>query len=338
MALDVSAQSVDRVCSGFPVIHGLTSPVHIIGHGRSGTSIFSAFCRVYLGIGIGTESQFIIRYQKHNRRLKRFAALPNDKHLKELVEAILSERYFKRTQKFGVSISADAILGKVVDRTYRGLLDTIFSEVANQMGYCRWGDKSPEYVNHLPAILQLFPNAQFIHIIRDGRDVALSAFEKPLSGIKNIHRAASDWRDAVAKVQAFERIVPSGNLLTVKYETLLDNPRSVFRSIIEFLKIEDESGELLNFVESQVKQELMVGNHTKWKKRMSLRQIRLFDQIAGDLLAAHGYETTTTNRNEPTPVAAMVGNAGNTLCQWTYPQYWALNFQRAMVRLKDVMP
>ena len=134
MALGVSVKSVDRVCSGFPVIHGLASPVHIIGHGRSGTSIFAAFCRVYLGIGIGTESQFIIRYQKYNRCLQRFAARPSDKHLRELVEAILSEKYFKRTQKFGVSIAADEILDKVVDRTYGGILDTIFSEVASQMG------------------------------------------------------------------------------------------------------------------------------------------------------------------------------------------------------------
>ena len=166
----------------------------------------------------------------------------------------------------------------------------------------------------------------------------MSAFDNPLSGIKNIHRAAHDWRDAVAKVKAFERIVPSGNFLTIKYEALLDNPRDVFQSIIEFLRIEDASGDLLSFIERQLNEELKVGNHTKWKKKMSLRQIRLFDRIAGDLLAEHGYETSSATPYEPTVVETLLGNSGNTLRQWSYPQYWALNFQRALIRLKDLKP
>lgn len=338
MNQEVTTKLMDRVSSGVPVIHSHFSPVHILGHGRSGTSIFSAICRVYLGIGIGTESQFILRFKKCSRRLRRLTSNANDKNLRDVVEAILSEKYFNRIQKFDVAITADLVLDRLEVRTYEGILDAIFTEVARQMGYRRWGDKSPEYVANLPALLQMFPESQFIHIVRDGRDVALSAFEQPLSGIKNVFRAAVDWRDAVAKIQAFEKTLPSGRFLTIKYETLLDNPRNVLRLVIDFLRIKDDSGELLNFAEGQVKRELKAGNHTKWKHRMSSKQVRCFDRIAGDLLSAYGYESSSEMAHEPKVVESVLANVANTLCQWSYPEYWSLNLQRVLVRLYDLKP
>ena len=51
---------------------------------------------------------------------------------------------------------------------------TVFELYAEGKGKSRWGDKTPGYARHMPSIERALPEARFVHLIRDGRDVALS--------------------------------------------------------------------------------------------------------------------------------------------------------------------
>ena len=65
----------------------------------------------------------------------------------------------------------------------------LFEKNAAGEGKLRWGDKTPYYVLHMPMLLGRFPGAQFIHLIRDGRDVALSLFDRRHDRIIDQYRA-----------------------------------------------------------------------------------------------------------------------------------------------------
>ena len=79
------------------------------------------------------------------------------------------------------------------------------------MGKARWGDKTPRYVESIPFISGLFPDARFVHLVRDGRDVALSYANVPF-GPKTVARAASLWAKRVrkgrVKIVITDRAVP----------------------------------------------------------------------------------------------------------------------------------
>ena len=101
--------------------------------------------------------------------------------------------------------TADELFAEVCrsgNRSYRGVLDAVFGQLADNNNTDRWGDKSPEYVQDLDVVGELFPDAKYIHLIRDGRDVALSVMSR-YWGPKNIYTAATEWKQAIEAVDAF---------------------------------------------------------------------------------------------------------------------------------------
>jgi len=76
-----------------------------------------------------------------------------------------------------------------------GLISALYAEYAAAKGKPRWGDKS-DYLDRLHIVNEMFPNAQFIHIIRDGSDVAHSALKLPW-GPDDVVRAAEWWNEHV---------------------------------------------------------------------------------------------------------------------------------------------
>lgn len=315
------------------VNHLELSPVMIVGHGSSGTSITGKMIREYLRVSFGTESQFIPRYYY---RLERYGDLALDKNLRRLVSDILSERWFVRCRKFGFETSVDAVLADVPRRTYRGVLESIFRQLAlhNRMG--RWGDKTPEYIHHLPVLKALFPDARYLHLVRDGRDVALSVFDR-FWGAKNIVTAALEWRDAVERAREFASTLEPGQVLELRYEDLLMQPRQTFARIIEFLRIEDADGRLLDDIDRRAARELKSNNFNKWKTRLSERQQLEFDRICGDLLAEYGYETRTTEICLPTGLQRAFWSADSRVRQWGRIDYWKDDLYKANLRMKEML-
>jgi len=88
----------------------------------------------------------------------------------ELVEQV---RTYRRFYRLGLPDDAVDEVAKVT-HTYRGLVAALYSEYGRRRGKPLAGEKTPDYVRHLPRLHTLFPWARTIHIIRDGRDVCLS--------------------------------------------------------------------------------------------------------------------------------------------------------------------
>ncbi len=313
--------------------HVRSTPVHIIGHARSGTSILADVLRRYLQISFGTESQFIIRFHK---KMAQYGDLHDEGNLVRLIRDVASERCFQRWHKFdGFVLDADRLLYDVAERSYRGVLDAAFMQLATHVGMTRWGDKTPEYVHHLPTLYGLWPDAQYIHIVRDGRDVALSIFQQEF-GAKNVYKAASDWRQQLVSVRTFAASLPPEQFLEIRYEDFLGSTDKVFRNLVDFLGVETTAPDLARLA-MRLQQELKVDNFNKWREALTESQQRLYERIAGDVLADYGYETSA-RRSQPIGSAQhWYWTCDDKIRHWMMPAYWRDNVYKASLRLRNLL-
>jgi hypothetical protein len=317
-----------------PVKHTRFNPVFVLGNARSGTSILTKLMRKYLKINYGTESQFLLRFA---RNLKKYGDLRHDSNIKSLIKDIGKERCFSRWQRrFGFVLDTNKVYEELFDRSYRGVIETIFKQFANYHHMVRWGDKTPEYLFDLPMLHRLFPEAQYIHIVRDGRDVALSSFLTPF-GPKNGVTAAMAWVEQMKLVQAFWESLPEGQYVEIRYEDFLSDPVAVFGKLIAFLEIDDPAGVLLHFIEQNIPQDLKAGNFMKWRTQLSEKEKLAFERVAGDMLSRYGYERVYAHTTPLTPVEKACWMVHHHICKRTMKGYWHDNWYKLRLRLRTIV-
>lgn len=187
---------------------------------------------------------------------------------------------------------------------------------AENHGKTRWGDKTPGYVSRMSFIHKLLPEATFIHIIRDGRAVAVSLNDAWRSSgrSKSISEAATWWMTKIAKARREAERVPF--YLEIRYEELVVDPASTLRSICDFIDLcwnpvmldyyktsEERLTEIvvINPAKGKVSVEQQRARHARtsgppdasridrWRTEMSASERREFERIAGALLVELGY-------------------------------------------------
>lgn len=181
------------------------------------------------------------------------------------------------------------------------LLNWIISQYAHQQEKPQssiWVDHTPENISYACSLQQLFPNARFIHIIRDGRAVAASIL--PLDwGPNSIMKAARWWVRMVSFGLAAERTLGPEWVMQVKYEDLVLEPEATMQAISQFLGI-DFQPEMLhatgfNPPSYTTRQHKLVGNRpdpevvNRWERKLSARQIEIFEHQTRDFLSYLGY-------------------------------------------------
>lgn len=184
------------------------------------------------------------------------------------------------------------------------MVSAIYEAYAAKHGKERFGDKTPMYMQHLRMLERLFPDARYVHLIRDGRDTALSFLSMPRGVVtESWHhpRDAADfacqWRSEVNAAQALGRRV-GPRYLELRYEELVQEPDATLRAITDFaaLPFDDAMLEYVGNVDLSAKphQQSLAKAPTPglrdWRTAMSSDDVRSFEEVAGDLLARLGYE------------------------------------------------
>ncbi len=121
-------------------------------------------------------------------------------------------------------------------------LRTFYRQYAERFGKERFGDKTPSYGLHLAAIQDLMPEAHFVHILRDGRDVAISVRPLWFSPGPSFEDAARDWADRIRRTRS--EAARCRKYLEVRYEDLVSAPEAVLRRVCDFLELGFEPGML----------------------------------------------------------------------------------------------
>jgi len=189
-------------------------------------------------------------------------------------------------------------------RTFTDAVRAVFDAYATKRGKPRAGDKTPSYVIHMDLLAGLLPEGRFVHIVRDGRDVAMSYMDVPF-GPKDMAEAAVFWRRRVGAGRASGRRLGPGRYLEVWYEELVDQPEDILRRACAFLDLEfdpamlryhERAEKILSSIPDQNRR--LHANLSRpptkrvrdWRREMSPRQLAAFEIVAGDLLEELGYE------------------------------------------------
>lgn len=189
-------------------------------------------------------------------------------------------------------------------------VEAVFLAYADAHGKVRWGDKTPIYVLALPLLGALFPTARFVHLIRDGRDVALSYLSVPW-GPTTIWQSARKWRRDVTSGRRSGRAL-GDRYLEIRYEDLVRDPREVLETVCAFTDL--RFAEVMLDYHRDGEQRLQsppdgvpfhaaaarppIRGMRDWRSQMSSSDVRAFEAVAGDVLAELGY----ARRHATTPV------------------------------------
>lgn len=106
-------------------------------------------------------------------------------------------------------------------------------DYAVSRGKQRWADKTPLYAMHMYFIARLFPEAQFVHVVRDGRDVAVS--HRKRFGYRSCVKSALKWPRYISTARSSGAKLGPERYFEVRYEALVSDPEPTLRGLLAFL-------------------------------------------------------------------------------------------------------
>jgi hypothetical protein len=190
---------------------------------------------------------------------------------------------------------------------------------AEREGKTRYGDKTPGYVKEMRRIQRVLPEARFIHIIRDGRDVSLSHLRMNW-GPETYAESAKLWRNRIRKAR---KMAPSvDHYMEVRFEELVDDTEGVLRGVCDFIeldfdpvmldyheraeeRLQEKARELPRKNRPNQPAEARMESHRlakepprsdrigMWRERMTPEEVAEYEAIAGDMLVNLGYDLAT---------------------------------------------
>lgn len=198
------------------------SPVFVLGCPRSGTTLLRLMLDQHPSLAIPDESHFILPLLRRKR-----AWQPQ-----ELFDEVLADPRFLRW-----GLDPERVRRRAAAESPQGfaaVIETVFAAYAESRQKPRWGDKSPPYLTHVATLHELFPAAQFVHLIRDGREVARSLASRDWYP-STLLAAATFWRREVGKARQAGRLLAPSQYLEVRYEALVASPEAELARVCDFL-------------------------------------------------------------------------------------------------------
>ncbi len=281
----------------------------VVGTGRCGTTLLRLMLDAHGDLAIPPETHFIPEVVKACQA----ASDPGEVVANVLTgcrtwaDFHLDEETFRRA------------LRDVTPFNLSDALRLFYKTYAARFGKARWGDKTPVYSYHMRLIQRLLPEARFIHLVRDGRDVALS-LKKVFFGPKCVSDAAAWWADGMQQARYQAREVR--HYLEIRYEDLVLEPECTLRRVADFLELgwdpamldyhrsaSDRLHELEGITSGRSRAETISAEERRqihqltsappqssrigrWKSEMTRLEQVEFERAAGDMLQELGYELT----------------------------------------------
>jgi hypothetical protein len=266
-------------------------PVLVLGVSRSGTTLLKEMLDSHSELAIPTESYFVPQlWDRHSRNFDSEGFLADVGRL-------------MRVKEWGVT--PDDVRERLPENPMAAeAIRAIYRSYADARGKPRYGDKTPSYMQSLDVLEQVFPDAQYLHLVRDGRDAGMSFLEmrrKPRFNVarpRGIASFASQWKLEMEGARELGRRLGPERYLELRYEDLVREPEAELRRLATFLGLEFEPGMLAYHaaVDASALQDhpLLAKPPTpdtrRWQEQLSPADTQVFEAIAGATLSASGYE------------------------------------------------
>lgn len=267
-------------------------PFFIVGSPRSGTTLLRFMLGSHSRLAVPDETGFLP-----------FLRRDPDQRLDVSETTAVLER-IGRLNRFWKGIVSDgpAFYASLPQPRLPFLLDALYRQQGGLPPATRWGDKTPLYIRYIPQLLAIFPRAQIIHVVRDGRDTSLSARAKWGADHRymDIYYLLRSWQlNVTAGRRALEALPPS-QFFSLHYEDLVDDPQHVLRQVCEFLGEPFEPA-MLEHTElaktagggidehREAQEPVHARSIERWRLEMTPFEMRLADDLVGETLQEWGY-------------------------------------------------
>ncbi|MEJ2722681.1 MAG: sulfotransferase [bacterium] len=283
--------------------HGMDSekPVFIVGCERSGTTLLGLMLMQSEQLHVVHETRFLTTLRDRAGDYGDFTR-PHERWF--FLRDLQREPATAKTSAFDPFkldlVEAEEALRAAAPVGFPGASAALFRASAAKAGKSRWGDKTPRYVTHIDWLSEVYPDSQFVHIIRDARDTVRSIMKAGWQ--PSIRRAAERWVRQVTIGRRVGGTLPPERYIEVRFEELVEQPQEQLERITKWLGL-DYSSAMLSYFESsdrilpadhmhllgETKKPVNTARAYAWKKSMSPADVADIEDIAGPTLEACGY-------------------------------------------------
>ncbi len=236
--------------------------------------------------------------------IPRFGSMKSRAHREKILQAWLRSKGFRRT-----GLDAEPLSARILEECRNGgdFIRVVMDEVARSQHMQRWAMYDPDNVLHVERVKRDLPNALFVHIIRDGRDIALSL--KKMGGFtslpwdrdptESLVATALYWEWMVNRGRAHGRKFPA-DYIEIRYEDLITNPRETLGKLGSFIdhdldydRIQRAGLGRLSETNSSFREEGAKETTNplgRWKERLAHADVAAIEATAGECLEENGYE------------------------------------------------
>lgn len=282
----------------------MNSPFFILGNPRSGTSLFRLMLNSHPMMIVPPECGFVHWWFNKYKDWSE-VDVNTKQRIEEYVEDVLSS---KKIEEWSLNkqLLIDEI-SSIKPLTYQELSMIVYKSYSSKRNSLV-GDKNNYFIHHLEELKQIFPSTKYIHLVRDGRDVACSY--KGINQLKTnssyipkvsneITQIAEEWKTNLNNITRF---LASEHHIVIKYEDLLTHPVDVLSQVCEFLKIPFDSKMLDYYKEEhhdepkstidwkrKTLEKIDGSNFNKYHKILTRDEIDIFNRLAQKELQQFGY-------------------------------------------------
>ncbi|PSL00618.1 sulfotransferase family protein [Murinocardiopsis flavida] len=265
---------------------------------------------------IPPETRFVLDAYQRRREFGDLRVAANRHRLAAWI--VRTERH--RFADLGLDPDRTAAAIAAAPPTLGSAIGTVFRCYAERFGKPRWGDKRPGYYQHVDVITRLFPGAQFVHVVRDGRDCVGSLKHQPWYR-PDSYAAIATWAEAVDYGDAAADRLGPGSYHRLRFESLIEHPERELAALCAFLGEEYDPAMCEPAAVARVVLPARKTWHDRtlgpvdpaaqgtWRARLDPWEIELCETVLAGRLRANGYEVSGGRRASPSRLARYAATA-----------------------------
>jgi hypothetical protein len=284
-----------------PVTRPRNPYLFVVGCPRSGTTMLRRMLDAHPELAITPETHWVPEWFERQAGGDR-----NGGVTREFVQSLLESARFRKLKVGDDEVWRLFEEGEPV--SYASLVEHVYDAYGRLRGKRLVGDKTPGYTKAMPLLHRLFPWAKFVHLVRDGRDVCLSATSWHQVG--RLERRFPSWRQEPVATAALwwelhvrlardagASMEPS-HYHEMRYEELVADPAEEAGALCSFLGLA-YSEAMTRFHEGRTRKDPELGSNKQWlpptpglrdwRTQMPEHDVELFEAVAGELLDELGY-------------------------------------------------
>jgi sulfotransferase family protein len=280
--------------------------VFVVGSPRSGTTLLYDML-----LSAGNFAVYLTESNVFSLLAQRFGDLKSRDHRQKLIRVWLGSKLFRAS-----GLDPELIERRIAEEctNYGQFLRITMEEIARSQGMRRWAENTPEHLIYLPMIRATLPDALVVHMIRDGRAVALSLDKRTDRGLRtmpwnkdqNLFVQGLYWEWIVRRGRKYGRAL-GPDYIEVRFEDLILQPRPTLAALSEFLdqqldydRIQQVGYGSVSKPNTSFRQEPEAASFdpvSRWRSSFSQSQLEMFEGLVGSYLEELGYPLLTSGKD-----------------------------------------